>query len=109
MASIESCVEYYYDKLAQNLRMMHLNPEPQLPLSRVTCQWKKFNKYGLCMALVTLHGVNSDSDEFPGLNEVLNGGKDFWYALNFKSRHEERYQERIKDVILHFIEKGYIE
>ncbi|KAK9693700.1 hypothetical protein QE152_g34041 [Popillia japonica] len=87
---------------------MDLDPDLIFPKSSLLSQWKRYNKFGLAMGLVTLHGVNSDSDEFPSLEDVLNGGKTFWFALNFKSRHEDKYQERIKDVIMHFIERDYI-
>lgn len=108
MSTIETYLDYYYGKLAENLLKMDLDPDLVSPRSSLFCQWKRYNKFGLAMALVTLHGINSDSDEYPSLEELVECGKDFWFALNFKSRNESRYQERIKDVILHFIEKDYI-
>ncbi|GJQ77974.1 hypothetical protein Trydic_g2335 [Trypoxylus dichotomus] len=108
MSSLDTYLQYYYEKLAQNLSKMDFDPDIVFPRSSLFCQWKRYNKFGLCMSLVTLHGINSDSDEFPSLEEVLKYPRGFWFALNFKSRNEKRYQERIKDVILHFTEKDYI-
>lgn len=83
--------------------------EKYFPFSVLQEHMLKFGKYGLAVATMLLHLMTSEADEVPNMNEVFEGSEsDMIEAFSFESKNKDYYHTRIRDVILHQIEKNYI-
>jgi hypothetical protein len=93
-----------------SLHRLGSDPQKLFPRSAFDDQLKKFGRYGLFMAIITLPAVTADPDNLidtEAISEHLNnssGGDSS--ALELKS--SSMYKERLKGIFEHMYELGYI-
>ncbi|RZB73449.1 uncharacterized protein BDFB_009872 [Asbolus verrucosus] len=98
-------LQAYHSSLSEFLTQLGCDPETVFPFKKLKEQWKEFGKYGLIISLFLLKISLCDSNEAPDLMETADKGEGFKESLNLKIQNQDIYNERVKDVYLHFAEK----
>lgn len=105
----ENLFKFYHDEMREFLSQLGTDIDKYFPYSVLMEHLQHFGKYGLAIATMLLHLMTSESDEVPNFNEIFEGDeKDMIEAFTFESKNKAYYETRIRDVILHQIEKNYI-
>ncbi|XP_017782695.1 PREDICTED: uncharacterized protein LOC108567022 [Nicrophorus vespilloides] len=96
-------LKLYHDYLLEEMNLLGADTEI-FTFESLMCEWKKFACYGFGMSVVVLHGLCSLPEEFPSFAKVLDKGENIFRSLNFTSKLEDTYFEKLCALIHHFIE-----
>ncbi|KAG5670233.1 hypothetical protein PVAND_000510 [Polypedilum vanderplanki] len=103
-------LDVYYTTLSNFIERLGSDPKKLFPREMFDEQLKKFGRYGLFMAVITLPAVTIDQDEAldidaisEQLNDTSNNDKS---AMELKG--SAKYKERIKGIFEDMYELGYI-
>lgn len=105
----DEILQHYYDTLKERTRELGSNLEKLYPHSIFMEQMQKFGSYGMAIAVMLLQFLLSDGDEIPDINKIFD--EDPMKAMesfNVTSRNDELYHERLRDIILHAVDRKYI-
>ncbi|CAK1550262.1 unnamed protein product [Leptosia nina] len=95
------CLDHYYSQLALTLTRLGLEPMKIYPREDFEYELKKASSYGLLAAILCLLIITVDPKDAPKVDENLQ-------QKDFAVRPNERYAERINDVIEDFIKLSVI-
>ena len=98
-------LQAYHSSLTDFLSELGCEPEVAFSFKKLKEQWKEHGKYGLVLALFLLKISLCDSNEAPDLMETAENGENFADSLKVDIQNIDVYNERIKNVYLHFAEK----
>lgn len=70
--------------------------------------WLKEVRYGIIMALNFIRLMISDSSEIPDFEQIADDGKDIFQEMHYPMSEEDEYKRRIKDLILHVLERNFL-
>ncbi|KAF2901786.1 hypothetical protein ILUMI_04402 [Ignelater luminosus] len=98
----------YYEKLSLYLKKLGSNPDKVYPHAIFQEQWKKYSKFGLICSMVLIHMLVSKQDEVIDFTDITESGQSLVDAFNYDIENLEVYNNRVRDVILHFVDNEYI-
>lgn len=106
----DSLLKTYHNELKDFGAKLGSDIDKLFPYDVFMEHMQKFGKYGLAIATMLLHLMTSEVEEVPDMNEIFEDGnnENIVSAFTYKSKNEQYYQKRIRDVIIHQIEKNYI-
>jgi len=99
-------IQEYYDSLSSFLRKLGSDPDKILPFNVLQEHLKKFSVYGLYMAVMLLFIMTSEVEEIPDIHNISDS-EDIMSKFQYDSKNMEKYNERIRGVILDFVRLGY--
>lgn len=102
----EHLIQEYYDSLSSFLRELGSDPDKLFPFEVLQEHLKKFCVYGLYMAVMVLYLITSDVEDIPDIHSITDED-DAMEKWKFESRNIEKFNSRIRGVILDFIKYGY--
>jgi hypothetical protein len=105
LKDFEFILQAYHSSLTDFLTELGCDAEAVFPFKKLKEHWKQYGKYGLIISLFLLKISLCDSNEAPDLMETAEKGEDFTESFKLKIQNEDVYNERIKNVYLHFAEK----
>ncbi|KAF2893917.1 hypothetical protein ILUMI_12260 [Ignelater luminosus] len=104
----ERYLDIYHDSLSEYLQKLGSDPKKIYPRSVFREQWKQLSKFGLIFSMLLIHVMLSEQDEVTDLTEVAESGKSVADAFNYDITNLEVYNDRVRHVILLFVNNGYI-
>ncbi|KAI4466845.1 hypothetical protein MML48_2g00006943 [Holotrichia oblita] len=103
----DNVVKLYYYNLCSHLTDLGCDPEKFLPFHILEAELKKYSVVGLYLSILALMAMIRDGDE---VGDWQGGDADEnAKAILAKSRNQDIYNERVRDVILDFSQKGYLD
>lgn len=89
----DNVIKIYYYNLCSHLTDLGCDPEKFLPFYILEAELKRYSVVGLYLSILALMTMLRDEDETEGSD----------------SRNQDIYNERVRDVILDFSQKGYFD
>lgn len=108
MDNIDEYLHVYHQSLSKHLEQLGSNVNELYPFSVLQDQWKKYAKFGLCMAAIVVHIMLAEADEALDIAEEADSGKSLTDSFEYDIREQAEYNRRMTDVVVHFAEKGFI-
>ncbi|XP_022909654.2 uncharacterized protein [Onthophagus taurus] len=103
----EYYLKLYYDTLSQRIAELGSDPEKLFPYHIFRDHWRKYSKFGLCMAFSVIKIQLFEKDEIPN---ILNPDTEITpteaFAVVLKS--QDVYIKRLKDLLEYFIHHGLL-
>lgn len=106
--NLEKYLGIYYNKLASHLRKLGSNPDKIYPYSIFWEQWKKYARFGLIYAMTLIYIMLTEENESVNLEDVAEADKSVADAFNFEIANSDLYYDRVRHIILHFVENKFI-
>ncbi|GJQ84392.1 hypothetical protein Trydic_g3869 [Trypoxylus dichotomus] len=104
----DELIDVYYQSLCKQLVALGSSPGKMLPFDVLQEHLKRYSVVGYFLTQLVLHIMLSDAEETPDFQSSLNDDN-ISEALDYKSKNEEFYSRRIKDIVVDFVEKGYFD
>lgn len=104
----EHYLNVYHENLSLYLQKLGCNPDKVYPYEIFQEQWKKHSKFGLVSSMLLIHIFLSNQDEVTDLTEIAESGQSVTEAFNYDITDSDAYNNRVRDVILHFVNNKYI-
>ncbi|KAF2901788.1 hypothetical protein ILUMI_04404 [Ignelater luminosus] len=101
-------LDMYHDSLSAHLRQLGSNPDKLYPYLVFREQWKTSSKFGLILSLLLIHIMLSEQNEVADITESAEIGKNLIDSFDYDISNSEVYHDRVKHIILHFVDNGYI-
>ncbi|KAF2901787.1 hypothetical protein ILUMI_04403 [Ignelater luminosus] len=101
-------LDLYHDSLSVHLRQLGSNPDKLYPYSVFREQWKRSSRFGLTLSVILIHIMLSEQNEVADITENAELGKSIVDAFDYDISNSEAYNDRVKHIILHFVNNGYI-
>lgn len=78
------------------------------PYTVLQDHWRKFARYGLILSVIIIHIMLTEKEEAIDFSDECEAGKDIATIFNYAIKKADEYKERVRPIILHFAEKGFI-
>ncbi|XP_022920826.2 uncharacterized protein [Onthophagus taurus] len=104
----ENYMGIYHKYFSEHCRNLGSDPNELYPFEVLKEHWRKYSKYGLGMAFLLVKAMLYDKDEAPDLAKSLEGDKIDANIFNNKTRHQDVYDRKMKDIFRHFIVNKFI-
>lgn len=107
---LDQLLKDYYKTLTDFAAELGSDIKKLYPYDVFMAHIEKYGRYGLYTAVMLLPLLTSDADEIPDINEVFNDGdvKKAAEAFSFKSKNDEEYNTRIRDIIKDMVKRNFI-
>lgn len=109
---LDEYLQFYHEKLTKHLAEFGLDSHDIYPFKKLKEHWTKYSKFGYIMAVFLIRIMLSDADEVPDLADVAdsnaNNENSVLDSFNFESRSEDVYRQRMRDLVIHMIDHGFI-
>lgn len=101
-------IRLYYYTLCGHLNDLGCNPEIHLPFEALQAELKRYSIVGMHMSFMALVAMTREVDELPDMREDSTSDmvKD---KIAAKSRNQEMYDQRVREIIVDVIQKGYLD
>lgn len=108
--NLDHYLKIYYKSLCKTIRDLGSDPEQLIPFEVLKDHWKLYSKYGLLMSSLVLKICTQERDEIMEFAEVMEetNGEDMLHGFTKKGKHDDLYNQRLKDLLEHMIDNEYI-
>ncbi|KAB0801591.1 hypothetical protein PPYR_03777 [Photinus pyralis] len=101
-----SLIQEYYKSFRSFLKELGSDADKLFPFDVLQEHLKKYCVYGLCMAVIVLLILISDTEEIPDIHNI-SSNEHVMDKLNYEPKNIEVYNSRVRDIIFDFIKLGY--
>ncbi|XP_050296034.1 uncharacterized protein LOC126735953 [Anthonomus grandis grandis] len=106
LPNLNQYLKTYHDTLSEYLRDCDCDPEEIYSFNSFMKDWKKLCMRGICVSLIMIKVMLSDSEEAPDLTKE-NGGSFLQALTNFDTAKEPAYKKRVCDILEFMTDNGY--
>lgn len=97
-------LKVYYKSFSDFVRELGSEPEKLLPFEKLQQDWKKYSKLGLMMAIAIWRMKMTDTEDLLDFTDF--DGMDNVDGYNNIKVNEEKFEERVRDILEHMNEIG---
>lgn len=101
----DNMIKFYYHSLCQHLADLGSDPEKLFPFSALQAELKRASILGLYMSTMVVHLMVSEAEEIPDFDF----SDDNKLLKEYKSVNENLYRTRLRDMVLDFVQYGYMD
>ncbi|KAF2904587.1 hypothetical protein ILUMI_01585 [Ignelater luminosus] len=105
---LDCYLQLYYESFSNYLKKLGSDPDKMFPYSVLQRHWKKYAKYGLMMSVLIIHIMLTEKEEAVDFSDKWEAGEGIATAFDYEIKKVDAYNERIRPIILHFVERKLI-
>lgn len=101
-------MQLYHGKLSEFVTELGSDPEKLFSYRILKEHWKKYAKFGLILCASTIHAMLTEREEAIDLGHVAESEGSVSNAFNYEIKNVDEYNNRLKNIILHFYQHGLL-
>lgn len=105
--NIDYYLDYYYNNLSDFTKQLGSDIHQIYPYDKFKEHWKKYCRFGLLLCLVAQKILLAEENETINIAAGIKESDD--YVFNVNISNVDTYVERIENVILHFVNKEFLQ
>lgn len=104
-SNLNKYLKVYYNSLS---KFLENTSNDLFPFEVLQEHWKTFSKFGLGMAFLVVNVMLMDNKALPDVTTEEQTSEDFIKSFQANSGNDAQYFARMRDIILHFYENGWL-